>query len=233
MAGLADLVTASQMAAAIDMMRFDRTITGFEFKPSIGIAAKRLQMFGESLEDMTDPLTRSVKDVMTISILENFMTGGRPTWDSLSENTLARRAKDGSGTMLMVRTGALAEAASSVGIWSIGKTSATIRSLPRNVWYGYVHQAGQQGNSYSGGNWFQKYQNAARKSLGSEASKKEVDELAFKIFDKRTTVHGAAPRSTPSIPARPFVMFQDEDIDAIELIFVEWLEMKVAEAGLR
>jgi len=45
MAGLADLVTASQMAAAIDMMRFDRTITGFEFKPSrLRLAANRARL---------------------------------------------------------------------------------------------------------------------------------------------------------------------------------------------
>ena len=232
MAGLADLVTASQMAAAIDMMRFDRTITGFEFKPSLGIVAKRLQEFGSELADMRDPLTKSVKDVMTISILENFMSGGRPSWDSLSENTLANRSKDGSGSMILVRSGSLAEIASSEGVWSIGKTTATIRSLPQKVWYGNVHQAGMEGNEYSGGGWFKKYQDAAKKSLGSEASPKEVDSLAMKIFDKRTSSHGAAPRGRTSIPARPFAMFQDEDIDAIELIFIEWIEDKVREVGL-
>ena len=233
MAGWGDLMTASQMAAAIEMLRFDMQITGFEFKPSLGLVAKRLQQFGEEFQDLSEPLTRSVKDVMTISILENFMSGGRPTWDSLSPTTLARREKDGSGKMILVRSGSLADVASSVGIWSIGKTTATIRDLPNKVWYGKVHQAGFGGSSYSAGNWFNKYQHAARKSLGNEASDREVDELAMKIFDKRTTVHGAAPRGNANIPSRPFAMFQPEDIDAIELIFIEWIEEKIREAGLR
>lgn len=187
MAGLGDLMTAAQMAAAIDMIRFDYQITSFEFKPSLGIVAKRLQQFGDQFQDMSEPLRRGVKDVMTISILENFMSGGRPTWESLSASTLERRAKDGSGTMIMVRSGSLADVASSVGIWSIGKTSATIRDLPGKVWYGKIHQEGYSGTQFSGGNWFKKYQTAARKALGPDEDHKEVDKLAFKLFDKRLT----------------------------------------------
>src|SRR3954471_24649727 len=149
-------MTAASLANAIDGMRFDKYITSFEFKPSLGIVAKALTRFAEELSDMTDPLTRSVKDVMTISILENFMSGGRPSWDSLSDDTIAKRNREGSGTMILVRSGALAEAASSVGIWSIGKTTATVRALPKNVWYGNIHQAGQEGNSFGAGGWFKK-----------------------------------------------------------------------------
>jgi len=230
---LEDLLVASQMAAAIDGgLRIDKWIESFEFKPSIGIVAKRLGTFATELENQHEPLQLSVREVMTLSILENFMSGGRPKWEELSPTTIDRRSKESSGDMILVRSGALAEAASSEGIWSIGKNTATVRSLPSNVWYGNIHQAGYGGNSGAGGQWFKKYETAARKALGAEAHPREVTSLANKMFDQRLNKHGAAPRSTSSIPARPFILFQDEDIDAIELIFVAWIEKKILEAGL-
>jgi phage gpG-like protein len=230
MAGLADMVTASQIAAAIDRLRFDKQITSFEFQPSLGIVAKQFSALAAEFHDLRMPLTKSV-EYMGISILENFMSGGRPAWEPLSSTTLKRREKDGSGSMILVRTGSLADVASSPSIWSIGRTSATIKDLPQNVWYGKVHQGGAAGNSYSGGNWFKKYQTAARKALGPDEDSREVDSLAFKMFDKRLGSHGPAPAGSADIPARPFAVFQDEDIDAIELIFVTWIEEKVKEAG--
>jgi phage gpG-like protein len=232
MAEFSDMLTAAQLTAAVDTMRFDVSITSFEFKPSLGIMAKALTALGNDFQDMRVPLKRGVEDVMTISILENFMSGGRPSWDALSETTMMHRQADGSGSMILVRSGALANAASSVDIWSIGRFSATIRDLPNNVWYGKVHQAGMSGNAFAGGKWFKKYQDAARKTLGSESSPKEVDNLAFKMFDTRATKHGPAPSGRAEVPARPFAIFQDEDIDAIQLIFIEWMEEKLQMRGL-
>jgi phage gpG-like protein len=223
------MMSAAQIAGAIDGIRFDRMITSFEFKPSLGIVAKKLTVLGDEFKDLRVPLRRGVKDVMTISILENFVSGGRPAWEPLADQTLQHRKDTG---MILVRSGALAETASSEDIWSIGATTATIRDLPGKVWYGKVHQGGREGNDFGGGKWFDKYKNAAKKSLGSEASDDEVSKLAMKIFDKRTATHGAAPNSVSAIPARPFAVFQDEDIDAIELIFVEWIETKVREADI-
>lgn len=231
--GLADMVTASQIAAAIGQIRFDRHIEAFEFKPSLGVVAKRLSALAEEFQDLSEPLRESVHEVMTISILENFMSGGRPDWEGLAYNTVKKREKEGSGDMILVRTGKLAETASSPGIWSIGKTTATIRDLPSNVWYGKVHQAGQAGNEYSGNNWFDKYKKAARKVAGPEEDDEEVTKLAYKLFDKRVLSHGPAPAGIPEIPARPFAMFQEEDIDNIEIVFTLWIEEQVREAGFR
>lgn len=231
---LEDLLVASQMAAAIDGgLRFDKSIESFEFRPSIGIVAKRFSALAEELDNLHEPLLLSVTEVMTLSILENFMSGGRPTWEELSPVTKQMRQRNGSGDMVLVRTGSLAEVASSVGIWSIGKTSAAVRDLPEKVWYGKVHQEGYGGDATSGGNWFKKYKTAARKALGPDEDDKDVEKLAFKMFDTRLAKHGPAPRGASKIPARPFVLFQDADIDAIELIFTEWAERKIREAGLR
>jgi phage gpG-like protein len=229
MAGIEDLMTASQIAGAIDNIRFDGMITAFEFQPSIGIMAKKFAALADELQDLRVPLTESIVEVMEISILENFMSGGRPTWDDLSPVTVGIRAKQSSGTLILVRSGKLAEAASSLGIWSIGKSTATVRDLPADVWYGKVHQAGYGGSQFSGGNWFKKYQSAARKAVGPDEDQKTVDELAYKMFDKRLNSHGPAPRGASPIPARPFIMFQDEDIDAIQNIFAKWVEKKVEE----
>lgn len=227
--GFASMVTAAQIAGSIDKLRFDTRITGFEFKPSLGIVASRLDKFGVDIRSFKEPLTRAIRDVMVESFRQNFVQGGRPEWEALATNTVKKR---GSSGPVLVRKGNLARTMATIKIWSIGQTTATIRDLPEKVWYGKVHQAGQEGNEFSGGQWFKKYQNAARKSLGSEADDKEVDKLALKIFDKRVMNHGPAPTGRPAIPARPFAVFQDEDIDAIELIFVEWLEERLRRVGL-
>jgi len=229
---LGAVMTASQIAAAIDLIRFDKAITGFEFSPSLGIVAKRFAALGAEFADLSEPLRKSVGDVMTISILENFMSGGRPEWEELEESTLRRRAEEKSGTMTLVRSGKLADAASSEGIWSIGKTTATIRDLPENVWYGKIHQGGMAANQFSGGNWFEKYQKAARKVAGPDEDDEEINKLAYKLFDKRLIQHGPAPQGTAGIPARPFAMFQEQDIDDIQNIFIDWIDEQVREAGL-
>jgi len=230
--GLAAMVGASQIAAAVDLIRFDRQITAFEFTPSLGIVAKRFAALADEFDDLREPLKKSISDVMTVSILENFMSGGRPSWDPLAPTTVAKRDKLGAGSMILVRSGALADVASSEGIWSVGKTSATIKDLPDKVWYGKIHQGGMAGNQFSGGNWFNKYKNAARKVAGPDEDDEEVTKLAYKLFDKRLLSHGPAPKGQSDTPARPFVMFQEEDIDAIQIIFAEWVEEKVREAGL-
>ena len=227
-------VSIAQIAEAVGKIRFDRHLERFEFKPSIGIVAKQLQALGEELKDMREPLTESVKDVMTISLLENFMSGGRPDkWEELTYYTKKRRRE--AAPMILVRTGALADVASSPGIWSIGSQTAVIRDIPQKVWYGKVHQGGAEGDDASGsvsaGQWFKKYQDAARKVEGSEATQKEIDDTAYKLFDKRLSKHGLAPQATADIPARPWALFQEEDIDAIQNIFAEWVEEKLEAFG--
>jgi phage gpG-like protein len=227
MAGLEDMVTASQIAASIDGLRFDKAITGFEFKPSLGIVAKQIDLFGADIRSMREPLQRSIKEVMIPSFAANFAAGGRPTWDDLSPATVARR---GSARPILIQSGALAKVMSQQNIWSVGPTTATIKSLPQKVWYGNVHQGGHGGGGLAAGNWFAKYQNAARKMLGSEAEDHEVTAQAFKMFDKRLVSHGLAPADV-TIPARPFALFQEEDIDAIQYIFAEWLEERLQRIG--
>lgn len=227
MAGLVDMITASHIAASIGNIRFDQTILAFDFKPSLGVVAKDIDRLGLDIRSMREPLTRSVREVMVPSIRQNFEVGGRPHWDPLAYATVKMR---GSATPVLVRSGNLKRAVTTIKVWTITQTAATIKSLPAKVSYGNVHQAGF-GGSGGGKGWFKPYQNKARELLGSEATPREVDALAFKIFDKRQKKHGPAPSRVPEIPARQFVLFQDEDLDDIQDVFGDWLEERARRVG--
>lgn len=231
----------AQIAEAVGKIRFDRHLERFEFKPSLGIVAKQLEKLGEELQDMREPLTDAVKDIMQYSILENFMSGGRPEkWEGLTRYTVKRR--NGKAEPILVWTGALAEGGSSPSIWSIGKQTAVIRDLPQKIWYGKVHQSGIEGTSdgEQSGNWMDKYRSEAKK-LAPRANARDIDKLAMKlsdpIFRKKqglsASSSGGGSNDTATVPARPWAMFQEEDIDNIEIIFALWIEEKVDEFARR
>lgn len=111
----------------------------FDFSPSVAIQAGGIRKFAKDVGDFRVPLTLSVKTVMQPSIRRNFNSGGRPSWDPLSEDTI--RAKGGDARIL-IDSGNLRFVASMFAIWTITDVSATVRDLPNMVWYGKVHQAG-------------------------------------------------------------------------------------------
>ena len=222
------MLGASAFYNAVQGLRFDKSITGFEFKPSLGIVAKNIDDLGLALANHKEPLTESILTVMIPSIRKNFTSGGRPPWEELAHDTVRKR---GTSKPILIRTGALRRGVTKIGIWSIGKTSATIRNLPENIWYGKVHQEGIEGDALSSGNWFAKYERAAIKRLGKEAKKSEITAEAFNIMDEGIKRHGPVRASRPGIPARPFVMFQDEDMDEIQEVFAEWMAQQAFKVG--
>jgi phage gpG-like protein len=228
MAGFEGMITASEIAASVGRIRFDRAIGAFEFKPSLGIVAKDVERFGIDIRSMREPLTRSIRQVMVPSIRKNFQVGGRPGWEPLSAATIRQR---GDAWPILVRSKRLRRGVTTIKVWSITRTAATIRDLPDRIWYGKVHQAGSSGNAFGGNKWFKPYQKKAAELLGPEADQKEIDELAFKIFDRRLIKHGPAPAATADIPARPFAVFQDEDLDDIQEVFADWLEERARRVG--
>lgn len=226
--GLGEMVNAAQIAASVDGLRFDTHIMGFEFRPSLGIVAKDIDTFGADIRSMREPLQRSVRQVMIPSFRTNFSSGGRPAWEPLTAATI--RMRKGASGPILIRSGALLRTMSTQRIWTITQSSATIKDLPDKVWYGKVHQEGNAGGQFSAGNWFKKYESAAKKMLGPDADAKDIKEAAFKIFDKRLSGHGLAP-SDASTPERPFAVLQEEDMDAIQYIFAEWLEERLRRVG--
>lgn len=181
------------------------------FFPTLGIAAGRIDKLGIDIRSFREPLHRAVKEVMVPSIRRNFDEGGRPAWEPLSEFTLAMRTKAGTGDQILVRSGKLRRKSTQINLWTITTTSAVIRDLPEEVWYGKVHQAGYGGLS------------------ATEASKllKKRGVSITKAARKKTS---PGKRLSPDIPARPFLVIQPEDETAIKAVFIKWLSERVMKA---
>jgi phage gpG-like protein len=193
------------------------------WEPSIGIATTRIDKLSMDIRSFKEPLTRAIREVMVPSIRKNFDVGGRPAWEPLSDETWIIRSKFGwTGGDILMLTGTLRKVASQMNIWTITQNSATIRDLPQQVWYGKVHQAGYEGQSMS---------KLARK-LGGDmgAALKEIQNRQKIAMATGTTLSGSGERHSPSIPARPFLVFQPEDEQDIQDVFMEWLEERVNRA---
>lgn len=196
-------------------------ITGVEmsFTPSLAITAARIDKLGMDIRSFREPLKRSIQKVMAPSFQKNFDAGGRPdAWEPWSEATLEIRERMGvSGGNILVRSGSLRRAMGQLNIWRITKTTAIITDLPANVWYGAIHQAGYEAGSM-------KSRIARHGGDAGAALQSLIDEQKMAMRTGTTVkTAGAAP-----IPARPFVMFQDEDEDDVTMVFLEWLEERVA-----
>lgn len=185
-----------------------------KFEPTIGIAAGRIAKLGVDIRSFREPLRRAIKNVMGPSIRRNFDEGGRPPWDDLSEFTLAMRAQEGTGDQILVRSGKLRKVAGQLNIWSITPTSAVVSDLPQAVWYGKVHQEGYGGLSAS------KAADVLLKHKGN------ITKAAREIASSKVASFGT--KTSPDIPARPFLVIQPEDETAIEETFIAWLDERVA-----
>jgi phage gpG-like protein len=136
-------------------LRIDEGLT-FEFKPSIGLSAKRIDKLGMDIRSFREPLKRSIQRVLAPSFKKNFIAGGRPDrWEPLAEETVKFRALQGYGpTPILVRSGKLAKTIQQFNIWNVNDTQAAITDLPDKVWYGKVQQGGlvKHGRTAAAGN---------------------------------------------------------------------------------
>jgi phage gpG-like protein len=191
-------------------LRTDRGILGFNFEPSIGILARDVDKLSLDIRSFKEPLTRAVREVVVPSIKQNFAAEGRPDgWEPLTPETLERKQSAGfGGKPILERTGALRRAATSMGIWTITTTSATVKDLPSNVFYGAVHQGGTTIHNRID----------ALVSMGATG-----------LAQQQMSLVKGKPRFAPDeqIPARPFIMFQDEDIPKVEEVFSKWLDERI------
>lgn len=201
------------------MFHKDLVFEGWQFTPSIGLVAKDIDRLGLDIRSFKEPLTRSIKRVIIPSIRKNFEVGGRPAWEPLSEATIKLRGYE--AWPILVRTGALKRGATQFNIWDVSQTSAAIRKLPDKVWYGVVHQQG------SGG--FGSFMSKAGKELGKGARASDVVKRAYEMMDEARG--GASGQRAVRIPQRQFVLFQEDDIDAIQLVFYEWLVERTIAVG--
>jgi phage gpG-like protein len=183
------------------------------------MVARDMDRLGIDIRSFKVPLTRSIKRVMIPSIRKNFETGGRPPWEPLASDTVKLRG--GSAWPILVRTGKLKKAATRFTIWDISQTSAAVRRLPNNVWYGALHQEGTGG--------FGRFMQKAEKELGAGASPRDILGRAFDLLD----IERGGPRGHRAIviPQRRFIMYQEDDLDDIQQIFLEWLTERTVRVG--
>jgi phage gpG-like protein len=223
-------------------LRLDRNITSemlpsITFSPTIGIAAKRIDTLGTNISSFKVPLTRAIDQVMSKSFQENFAKGGRPEkWEPLSDATLEIRARQGfAGSKVLIRSGDLMRTVGTRDIWRITDVTAIITGLPDNVSYGAIHQGGYEGASMK----------VRMRRFGGDP-KKALESLMdeqVNILERGTMFRGSAGRQerfiggggtmrrgAPEIPQRQFIMFQDDDEDAVTEVFIKWLGEEVRKA---
>jgi phage gpG-like protein len=218
-------------------LRTDSVIKAFDFSPSIGILARDVDKMGIDIRSFRVPLTEAVRSVMIPSIQANFQAGGRPdSWEPLSEATQVIRSRAGQSGPILVRSGALMRNMGYMTMWDITKDYAIIKQLPPRVWYGAVHQGGYENNVGTQIN--SAIKRAARKGVKlspGQASKQVMAQLDAKLKSAMAgggSAGGGSDRAH-TIPARPFVMFQDEDLPKIDQVFDNWLKMRLVAASFK
>lgn len=214
--------------------RKDSGILAFDFSPTIGILARDLDKMGVDIRSWRVPLTNAVRNVMIPSFQENFQAGGRPdAWEPLSEATQLIRERAGQSGSTLVRSGALKRNMGYMTMWDITDSYAIVKQLPDRVWYGAIHQSGY---GTTAAQITGKIKVAAKKGVklsAGAAAKQVMDDLDAKLRSALASgqpVGSSADRAHP-IPARPFVMFQDEDLPKVDDEFRKWIDMRVAAAG--
>lgn len=185
------------------------------FEPTLVISAGRIDRLGVDIRSFREPLTKVVKEIIIPSIGANFDAEGRPSWEKHSEGTIDIRERLGNPAgKILNSTGKLKKGAMQFNNWQIGKATAVMANLPARVWYGNIHQKGYEGKSM-----------AARVVAAGGSKNKALHKAISDAISNGSRIHEAA-----SIPARPFVMLQDEDRDAIAEKFIEWLGDRVRRA---
>lgn len=204
-----------RVAEALKGLRINQGITsamlpGLSFEPTLGITARRIDKLGIDIRSFHEPLKRAIQQVAAPSFQRNFDTGGRPDrWDPLSEGTIeVQKNLGGSHTDVMIKSGLLRRTMGQVNIWTITKESAILRDLPESVWYGKVHQKGLEGE-------------------GGKASKGAYEKRRAAVNKALRGGGSVKAKYVPTIPARPFVLLQPDDVEAIEKVFDTWLGERI------
>jgi len=196
-------------------------LAGWQLQPSIGIVAKDVDRLGLQFQDFSEPITEAIM-YMQESIRKNFEEEGRPDrWAPLHEYTV--KVRGGNAHPILRRSGRLEEAATSFSIWKITPTSASIQSLPEHVWYGALHQNG-----------FGSLRDVARNlvsSVGKPLTPTNINKVLKQLESGKLHPTNQRRATQIVIPARPFIMFQEEDVEAIQEIFIAWMERRVSEVG--
>lgn len=118
-------------------------ISGFRINADL-IKASTFRM-ARQFGDMSWPLRQSVKLVVIPSMDTNFIMGGRPTWQALSEETVLKRITKNPGQNAFVPlhdSGHLYDVVVGGKYWRFGRDKADMELLDTVVPYAKYHQSG-------------------------------------------------------------------------------------------
>jgi phage gpG-like protein len=199
--------------STINGVRVDSMVDlGFSFKPTLAMSARAFDKMGLDIRSLREPLKRSVQRVIAPSIGQNFLANGRPEgWAPYADDTIQMKMNDpknkyGAEDMLR-RSGLLWRTMQQYNIWTVTTTQAAILDLPDKIWYGALHQAG----------------------YGMRASEVRP---ARGLFASPEELRAMGGKGSVYIPARPFAMIQDQDLDKIQEVFGDWLQERAVAAGV-
>jgi phage gpG-like protein len=124
-----------------------------------------------------------------------------------------------------VKTGKLKRVAGQLNIWSIDTEKAYVSDL-QGAPYGGIHQ---QGASFTPRVGNMSGMSQAAKTAMRRGGRVKVNQSA----GTRMVVGGTVGGGSNTIPARPFLLIQDEDVNEVEKVFLDWVRERAVAAGFR
>lgn len=211
--------------------------------PAINVTIDRSQV-ERSLErlakvgDFTSAMEQAQNEILS-SIGENFRAQGRPTkWEQLSEITVALRRMNGRGGKILQDVGKLMQSCTPGSEGSLTRHTANELVVGTNLVYAAVHQFGATvkvknarvlakllsagGLVKVGPNQYRQQGDARGAFTKGGKVQKKFRQLGDAFNQVKTTKSGVAWAifgKTVKIPARPFLVLQPEDEEAIVDIF--------------
>jgi phage virion morphogenesis protein len=159
-----------------------------------------------------EPALKNIGGIIRTSVVRNFEKGGRPVkWKEHSKLTKARR---GAGAPILVKQGFEGGLMGSISV-STEKDSVIVGT---NKEYAAVHQFGAKKGSF--GEFAVRVESHERKI--SQAFGKPLKGGTIAVRVKAHTRNQKLPWG--DIPARPFMMIQDEDWTEIQAALAEHIE---------
>jgi phage gpG-like protein len=114
-----------------------------EFTRDVDLLNKNIFLLARRLGDMTEPLTKSVKDVIIPTIGYSFFSNGYGTWAPLNQEWKTYKLSVSQANYLTLQfTQKLYKQATRNSIWRISKTQADMSALDVRVPYAKYHQTG-------------------------------------------------------------------------------------------
>jgi phage gpG-like protein len=145
------------------------------WKPALSLLASGFDTMSTSIKSFKVPLERSIREVMSPSIAENFASGGRPDWTPLSEFTIQKKGFD----TILVETGSLASKAPQYNNWTVDGPNGEARLDRLSVEHGYYHQEGFVNH------WTSKFTPARTWAMFQPEDGDRVEEIFWEWLEER------------------------------------------------